>query len=398
MAADRGRRTHRLPAAPDLLSLFPPQGCAWVREGSGIVGAGELRREALGAEGLREASRLWRSWAPALGVGDDVRLPGTGAIAFVSASFVPGDGVLVVPEAVVGRHGDVGWVTGALDVSPREGSQSAASPGSVTITAGALTDEEWQERATEAVRRIRAGRLQKVVLARDVVARSEAPLDLPQVARRLAAAYPTTWTFLVDGLVGATPELLVRVQDWQVTSRVLAGTAWRTDASDPGARLQASGKDREEHAYAVASVVEVLRAWCADLRVPEPAVLELPNVVHLATTITGTLADPGSSVLDVAAALHPSAAVCGTPRAEAAAAIAELESMDRGRYGGPVGWVDAAGNGEIGIALRCGQQVDERTLRLYAGCGLVAGSDPVTELAETRAKLAPMLGALGVDS
>lgn len=184
-----------------------------------------------------------------------------------------------------------------------------------------------------------------------------------------------------------------------VTSRVLAGTVRRqgdatADASLASALL-GSGKDLEEHEYAVHSVARALAAHCTDLTVPErPHVLALANVQHLATDITGRLAD-AASVLALAASLHPTAAVCGTPTERALAVIRELEGMDRGRYAGPVGWFDAQGDGEFGIALRCAE-IDSasQTVRAFAGCGIVAGSHPETELAEAAAKLVPIRDAL----
>ena len=221
--------------------------------------------------------------------------------------------------------------------------------------------------------------------------------------QRLAAAYPECWTFNVDGLIGATPELLVRRDGDQVTSRVLAGTVRRRgdDSVDAGLAeaLLASGKDLEEHDYAVHSVAESLAAHCTDLQVPTaPHVLSLTNVQHLATEVSGLLAD-GAPALALAASLHPTAAVCGTPTERATALIRELEGMDRGRYAGPVGWIDAHGDGELGIALRCGAIEDSERgpgtrLRLYAGCGIVAGSDPDSEIAESEAKFDAVRKAL----
>jgi menaquinone-specific isochorismate synthase len=207
----------------------------------------------------------------------------------------------------------------------------------------------------------------------------------------------------VDGLLGATPEMLVRREKGLVTSRVLAGTIRRTGDDDRdlalAGSLARSSKDLEEHEYAVRSVADALDPYCSGMNVPEtPFVLHLPNVMHLATDVTGVLRSGGdASSLGLAAALHPSAAVCGTPTAAAAAMISELEGMDRGRYAGPVGWMDASGDGEWGIALRCAQvdPQDGRRLRLFAGCGIVAGSDPEAELAESTAKLVPMRDALG---
>jgi menaquinone-specific isochorismate synthase len=183
-------------------------------------------------------------------------------------------------------------------------------------------------------------------------------------------------------------------------SRVLAGTIRRTGDDNRDLNLAAalakSSKDLQEHEYAVASVARALAPFCSGMNVPEsPYILGLPNVLHLATDVTG-VADRGVSALALAAALHPSAAVCGTPTDRARAVIAELEHLDRERYAGPVGWLDAAGNGEWAIALRCGlvSETDPRQIRLFAGCGIVAGSDPAAELAESVAKLVPMRDAL----
>jgi menaquinone-specific isochorismate synthase len=187
---------------------------------------------------------------------------------------------------------------------------------------------------------------------------------------------------------------------------VLAGTIQRSEdpANDPhdlwlAASLARSSKDLEEHEYAVRSVADRLSPFCATTNVPEsPFVLHLANVMHLATDVTGVLREPDRAAsLELAAALHPSAAVCGTPTAAAAELIDELEGMDRDRYAGPVGWMDAGGDGEWGIALRCARidAADPRRLRLFAGCGIVAGSDPVAEVAESEAKLLPMRTALG---
>jgi menaquinone-specific isochorismate synthase len=210
-----------------------------------------------------------------------------------------------------------------------------------------------------------------------------------------------TWTFHVDGLFGATPEMLVRRERGLVTSRVLAGTIRRTGDDERdlalAAALARSSKDLEEHEYAVRSVADALAPHCTSMNVPEsPFVLHLPNVMHLATDVAGVVHDADDSratSLDLAAALHPSAAVGGTPTEVAKDLIGEIERMDRGRYAGPVGWMDAAGDGEWGIALRSAE-VDGRTVRLFAGCGVVASSDPAAELAEAQAKFVPVRDAV----
>jgi menaquinone-specific isochorismate synthase len=276
------------------------------------------------------------------------------------------------------------------------------APGPIRWHDGSLTALQWERAVATAVDRIKAGRLQKVVLARDLYASASGPIDERLLLGRLADRYPDCYTFACGGLVGATPELLIRRQGLQISSLVLAGTAPRGDdpAQDTalGAALLASAKDTEEHGYAAAGVRESLAPLCDELTVaPRPALLRLANVQHLATTISGRLAvgtdGTSPSVLALADALHPTAAVCGTPAETAMELIRELEGMDRGRYAGPVGWVDGAGNGEWCIALRCAE-LDRTRARLFAGGGIVADSDPAAELAETQAKLRPVQSAL----
>jgi menaquinone-specific isochorismate synthase len=250
-----------------------------------------------------------------------------------------------------------------------------------------------------AVERIREQDLSKVVLARDLHGHLPLESDLRRALVELALGYPDCWTFAVDGLVGSSPETLVRVHHGTVTARVLAGTISRgSDAARDAAaaaELTASAKDQGEHRFAVTSVMDALRPHSADLAASdEPFTLKLPNLWHLATDIAGMLSD-GSSSLDLAAALHPTAAVAGTPRREALALIRDLEPFDRGRYAGPVGWVGGDGDGEWAIALRCAQVTSAGDLTAYAGAGIVADSDPDRELAETTMKFRPIVEAFG---
>ncbi|PKW26421.1 isochorismate synthase [Phycicoccus duodecadis] len=406
--------------ARDLLALLPAAGatdaCSWVRRGEGLVGWGRAAAHiASGPERFAELEQWWGDLVGSAVVRDEVDLPGTGPVAFGSVAYAagsPAGGTLVVPEVVVGRRGGRAWLTTVSAVSAEQPvaavpgpadvrrQDDPAAPSEVAFADGALTPGAWTIAVAEAVARITGGGLDKVVLARDLEVSSGAPLDVRWLLRRLAERYDTTWVFAVDGLVGATPELLVRREKGLVTSRVLAGTIRPTgdDAHDLAlaASLARSSKDLEEHEYAVRSVADALAPHCTSMNVPEtPFVLHLSNVMHLATDVAGVLADATSS-LALAAALHPSAAVCGTPREAADAVIAELEHMDRGRYAGPVGWIDAAGDGEWGIALRCGavEPSDPSRMRIFAGCGIVAGSDPDDELAESSAKLVPMRDAL----
>jgi menaquinone-specific isochorismate synthase len=407
-------RTVPLADPGSLLALLPRSGAlAWVRRGEGLVGWGSAATvRTSGADRFAAAGAAWAEFTRHAAVRDEVGLPGTGPVAFGSFAFSPhspAGGVLVVPEVVVGHRDGRWWVTTVASGAVLPGARTPrrmrppAPHGQVTYADGARSGPGWERAVSTAIRRIERGDVEKVVLARDLEALAERPLDPRRLLDRLASRYPGCWTFSVDGLVGATPEMLVRREKGLVTSRVLAGTIRRSgdDAGDLAlaARLARSGKDLEEHEYAVRSVAQALAPHCATTSVPEsPFVLHLANVMHLATDVTGVLAD-GSTSLELAAALHPSAAVCGTPTAAAAALIDELEGMDRDRYAGPVGWMDAQGDGEWGIALRCARldPVDPRRARLFAGCGIVAGSDPAAELGESDAKLVPMREALAPD-
>jgi menaquinone-specific isochorismate synthase len=392
-----------------LLALLPDvDATAWVHRGDGIVGWGvaAVLRTA-GADRFERARAWWTEHARTAVVRDEVARPGTGLVCFGSFAFAdePGSSVLVVPRVMVGRRDGVSWVTttglAAIPSPPCvEPTEQPTSPSAVTFTDGALSGTEWESVVAEAVRRINDGDLEKVVLARDLVARAAEDIDVRWPLRRLAEDYPMCWTFHVDGLFGATPEMLVRRERGLVTSRVLAGTIRRTgdDGRDLAlaATLARSSKDLEEHEYAVRSVADALAPHCTSMNVPEaPFVLHLPNVMHLATDVAGVADDATgvASSLDLAEALHPSAAVGGTPTDSAKALIREIEGMDRGRYAGPVGWMAANGDGEWGIALRSGEVVGN-TVRLFAGCGIVADSDPAAELAEAQAKFVPVRDAL----
>ncbi|MCW2809681.1 MAG: menF [Friedmanniella sp.] len=394
-----------------LLSLLPAvDAYAWVRNGDGMVGWGEAARHK--ADSIGEAEEWWRDLAANVEVcaSLDDAPAGAGLMAFGSFVFDPDNtaarSTLVVPRVVLGRRGGRSWVTRVkLSTDPDWPELPTASvpqrPRGVKVGPGALSGEQWQAAVARAVSLIAEGRLDKVVLARDLVGSAETEIDPRWIAGRLARDYTRCWTYLVDGLVGATPEMLVRRERGLATSRILAGTIRRTGDDEHdlnlAAALSRSSKDLEEHEYAVSSVAQALAPFCSGLHVPDaPYVLELPNLLHLATDVTA-VADRGASSLALAAALHPSAAVCGTPTVAARALVAELEHLDRERYAGPVGWVDGSGDGEWAIALRCGQilETDPRQIRLFAGCGIVAGSDPADELAESAAKLVPMRDALG---
>jgi menaquinone-specific isochorismate synthase len=316
-----------------LLDRLPSDGAvAWVRAGEGLVGWGEAARvELSGPDRFADAQRWWSSYCSTLLVDDRVGCAGSGPVAFASFAFdpEPGRSVLVVPEVVVGRRDGKAWVTVVGDADPTLPLAALPeAPSGITYAEGSRSALQWQAAVRQAVARIVRGDLDKVVLARDLVASADRPVDPRHLLTRLATAYPTCWTFAVDGLVGATPELLVRRSGAEVTSRVLAGTVRRLgdDIADGelAAGLMDSDKDLEEHEFAVHSVAAALASYCADLEVPEhPRILRLANVQHLATDVTGRLVE-ATSVLDLAAALHPTAAVCGTPTDVALDLIREL--------------------------------------------------------------------------
>ncbi|MCY9783427.1 isochorismate synthase [Nocardiopsis sp. EMB25] len=397
---------HRLPTEAPL---------AWLSAEDGIVGWGSAAR--LDIEGsshgteptdtgrFTRAARWFAGLVANADVEDAVGLPGTGLVTFGTFTFAPtsGGSALVVPRVLIGRRNGRAWVTTVTDAPnarPDVPSSPAFDPrpvGPLSWGPGSLTGREWTDTVADTVDRIRSGPLDKAVLARDIVAEAESPIDVRTLLERLRLRYPSCFTFSVDGMVGATPELLLRREGDRLSSLVLAGTRPRgRDAVEDrrlAEELRASAKDLEEHALAVDSLRIALEPLARELSVPSsPALLALANVQHLATRAHARLA-PGVSALDAVAALHPTAAVGGTPTAAAMRLIAEVEGMDRGGYAGPVGWLDGAGNAEWGIALRSAR-VEGRRARLFAGCGIVAGSDPAAELAETESKFRAVREAL----
>jgi menaquinone-specific isochorismate synthase len=409
-AAARTVTTVRTEGAAGLLDRLPAEGAvSWVRRGEGLVGWGEAARlEVSGPRALDEAAAWWADWTEGVDTDDELGVAGSGPVLFASIAFDPrtGTSVFVVPEVVLGRRDGVEWLTTVGDVDPRdvllpEATDDGSAP-RLRYADGSLDPATWCAAVATAVERISAGELAKVVLARDLLVSADVPLDPRRLLRRLAARFPDCWTFSVDGLLGATPELLLRRSGRQLSARVLAGTAPRGAGADDdrlAAQLIGSAKDRAEHALAVDSLVQALEPFCATLDAPsEPDLLTLANVRHLASDVTGTQRRTGArgraGLLELVGAVHPTAAVCGTPTPDAAAVISELEGMDRGRYAGPVGWLDARGDGEFGLALRCAELVGDDGARLFAGCGIVAGSDPAAELAETQAKFAAFQAAL----
>ena len=396
-----------------LLEHLPENPLAFVRGGDGIVGWGEAVRleSSLAAGRVADLATKWRQLVAGATVTDEVQLPGTGLVAFGTFAFSDLSNTastLIVPEVILGSRDGRVWLT---TVQGAAAGDFWSHPGkyktnpSINFEAGEVSADQFKALVATAVEKISAGAVDKVVLARDVIAKLPTGFDIRSVLQKLANQYPTCWVYSVDGMFGASPELLVRVSHAQVSARVLAGTAGR--GTDPGVdqaiavALAASSKNTAEHAFAVDSLVKSLEPFCTHVDAdPTPFSLALPNVWHLASDVHGVLRED-ASVLDVAAALHPTAAVAGTPTTVAQHLIAQLENTDRGRYAGPVGWIGADGDGEWAIALRGAQitnsgaaELSADTIRAFAGCGIVAESEPEAELAETELKFRPIREAL----
>jgi len=428
----------------DLLAAAGSDGVLWQHEGFGLAGRGVALRIEL-PQGLTDAAAVAGVAATlaAIRSGDDVAGPGTGAVALGALPFVrDAPGSLVVPRVVIGRRDGEAWITtiarpGTGPSIARLADRMAAdalggfadprpAPSQFTLTS-AMDHDDWGRLITGAVARIDDGALGKVVLARQVDVTANRPFVTSDVLSRLLALYPTCMIFRIDGFLGASPELLIERRGAHVASHPLAGTIGRSGdlATDEAliAGLLASPKERREHAYVIEGLRRTLGPVCESLDVPDkPTVLELRNVSHLATRLTGVLsavpdvpagtnsghargqsqppggepAHPGlhvPSALQLVARVHPTPAVGGTPTDEALAYIGEVEGFDRGRYAGPVGWMDARGDGSWAIGLRSAH-VDGDHASIYAGVGVVAGSRPVTELEETQLKLQALLAAL----
>ena len=416
-----------LSSAPPLTEVLERHApLVWRRRGAGIVGYGEVRRLTFaGPTRIADAARAWRDIAGRASVSNSVGVTGTGLVAFGTFAFADNStttSTLVIPRAIIGRRDGTTWLTliresnepdSVFESAPDKALAAEAIASDlmrveplhghphVEFHPGAQSPDGYRQAVASAIARISAGDASKVVLARDLVGELPEGADLRPLVIDLAQGYPDCWTFSIDGLIGASPETLVAVAATTVDARVLAGTAAR--GKDPHGDLEAaaalatSTKDLDEHAFAVRSVIDALSPLTGSLRAGEPYTLKLPNVWHIATDVSGTLGN-GTSSLDLVDALHPTAAVAGTPTSAALAIIDELEPFDRGRYAGAVGWVGANGDGEWAVALRC-MQVEtlpngSQRVTAHAGAGVVADSHPDSELIETTMKFRPIVDAL----
>jgi menaquinone-specific isochorismate synthase len=387
----------------DLLELAGADGVLLERSRVGVAGRGVAARVTVGSVD---------DVLGAIEVDDPVGVPGTGPVAFGALPFRPDpEAALVIPEVVWGRADDgTRWVTtiGPADAPPADPAvlctpaAATARPLPQRVTVRPARPAEWWcelvAQATKAMRDAPSGGLAKVVLAREVLVEADVPFDRAVLLRRLRAAYPGCFLFHVDGFLGASPELLVGRAGDVVRAQPMAGTAPRGGDPAADARLAAgllsSATYRHEHQITIDMVFDTLIPWCSYLDYePEPSVVGVANVQHLATLVEGRLSQPAPSIVELVRALHPTPAVNGWPREAALAWIAAHEGFDRGRYAGTVGWVDGRGNGTFAVGIRCAD-VEGASARVVAGNGIVADSDPDAELAETQVKLQALLAAL----
>lgn len=383
--------------------LLGSNSSAFIYEKQGLIGWGEeLRLETTGSNRVLELDGLWKDLVAEAEITDEVNLSGSGLISFGSIAFSDNSAttsVLVIPKVVVGKQGETLWLT-TINIAEADALNLinlGSSFTSVSFEPGQITPDQYKLNVDRALEVIDSGVIEKVVLARDLSASVGTAFNINPAIRKLEKKFDSCYIYSVDGMFGASPELLVKVSHSEFSARVLAGTAGR--GTDPGvdqaigAALNESPKNRAEHKFAIDSLVASLSEFTKEITVDsEPFSIALPNLWHLASDVKAMLSSDATS-LQVVDALHPSAAVAGTPRDKALEVIEEIENVDRGRYAGPVGWLGADGDGVWAIALR-GAQLSNGRLTAFAGCGIVAGSDAQAELDEAILKFKPIVDSL----
>ena len=385
---------------PKLIDAAGDDGWLFATGDVGIAGRGEALRIDLPGGIADPAGRAAVTAALAsIESIDPMRLPGCGPIAIGALAFDPEEpGHLVVPAEIFGSDGSVSWKT---TVTPSVEAPRVLRPGPSPERfdlAPTMAHSEWTELVAETVRQIDAGAFAKVVLARCIEIEADRPFVVSELLERLASLYPSCTVFKVDDFLGASPELLIRRYGAEVESHPLAGTVARsgnTTGDEALIRaLMAAPKTRREHRVVVEAIAGSLAPVCESLDVPEtPSVMSLRNVSHLATRITGRLSPQAPGVLELVARIHPTPAVGGSPTDAAIRYLQKVEGFERGRYAGPVGWLDSRGDGCFVLGIRSAEVVANRA-RIFAGNGIVAGSDPASELTETQLKLQALLAAL----
>ena len=399
-------RCERLDHDLDPLAIGIATGLLWSRSGLVIGGIGEAARISLARpDGGAAAQQQLQAMVGA----DEIERPASGVVALGALPFDPAEpGELVVPQVAVVRDSQGRrWMMCDNELSPADAHglvDQALAPTSMPQATkweveSPVAPEIWRDEVVAVVRdRIAAGEFRKVVLARELLVTADQPIDTAAVLRRLYQSFATAAVFAVDGFLGASPELLVGRVDDVVHAHPLAGTAPRSaDPAEDGrlsSGLAASAKNRIEHGITIDWLLDNLLPYCSYVDAePEPSIVTLANLHHLGTRVEGRLSAPAASILDLVGALHPTPALGGDPQGGALEVIDAVEPGERGRYGGPVGWVDASGNGEFAVGIRSGT-FDGATASVWAGVGVVGDSDPEAELAETRTKFQAMFGAL----
>jgi menaquinone-specific isochorismate synthase len=400
-------RSRPLDGQVDLNNVCRGDGLLFVRDGVGAAGRG--------VTATVDESRLAEVLGDLNPADGTVPPPGHGPLLFGVVPFLPSRAAtFTLPRIVVTKDTEGNaWVTLTSDheADLTDAAMDSAVADAVSGTAPGATSnsfrvepltpvDEYLGAVVAARDAVRAGRLLKAVIARDIAVTASEPMDVHAVLLRLRASFGSSYRFCIDGLIGASPELLVQVEGRTVRSHPLAGTAPRTGDPATDARLAAelvaSTKNQVEHRVVIDMVHDTLLPWCSYLDwEPEPSVVTVANVQHLGTSVEGALAEPRPSVMTLVRALCPTPALGGAPSADAIDFIDSLEPMDRGNYGGAVGILDTRGDGTFAVTIRCAEfSADRRTARLFAGGGIVAESDPVAELAETQSKFQAMLSAV----
>lgn len=385
------------------VDLLGSNSSAFIFEKQGLIGWGEeLRLETTGPNRVLELDGLWKDLVAGAEITDEVNLSGSGLVSFGSIAFSDNSettSVLVIPKVVVGKQGETLWLT-TINIDEADALKLInleSTFTSVSFEPGQIAQDQYKLNVDKALEVIASGVIEKVVLARDLSAPIGTDFNINPALRKLEKKFDSCYIYSVDGMFGASPELLVKVSHSEFSARVLAGTAGR--GTDPGvdqaigSALNESPKNRAEHKFAIDSLVASLSEFTKEIAVDsEPFSIALPNLWHLASDVKAMLSSDATS-LQVVNALHPSAAVAGTPRDKALEVIEEIEHVDRGRYAGPVGWLGADGDGVWAIALR-GALLNNGKLTAFAGCGIVAGSDAQAELDEAILKFKPIVDSL----
>jgi isochorismate synthase len=377
----------------DLNDVARNDGYLFVRDGVGYAGRGVAARVP-----VDEAVEFLNSIEHVDHTGNSA-----GPIAIGSIPFLPGSAAeLIIPEVTVGKDGRGNrTITTIDDATVNIFDRAEPEPGAASYRIYPGVEVDHYLAAVAAARdAVRDGLMEKAVIARPLIIESDRPIDVHAVLRRLKSTFGSSYRFSIDGFIGASPELLVAVDDDEVSAHPLAGTTRTTGDPDLdetlAAELQASEKNQIEHEVAIEMVRDTLLPFCSYLDwAPEPSIVKVANVQHLGSRAEGRLSRPSPTVIELVRALQPTPAVGGHPRDDALDLIRAVEGFERGKYGGAVGWVDRNGDGVWAVALRCAELSDDRlSARLVAGGGIVADSEPLAELAETQAKFQAMLSAI----